>query len=550
MPHRSFASSGTCVIGHANPDTDAICSAIAYAHLLREVSDPHAFAARAGELRPDTAWVLQRFSTTSPTLVTDVRPRVRDMMSAPVITADLSASLLEVARTLRERDLRSLPIIDDQGYLHGLISLEDFARFFLEGSMGADAEDIPLDFDAVVRAIDGTVLVEARDRPLNDKVRVAASSIQIVLERIPPDGVAVVGDRHDAQEALIHHGVAALIVTGGLPVRKEIVTLARQHHVALISCPHHTFETVRLINMSVPARFFMHTDPVTVRETDFLDDVRYTLTTQRGVPVVDNQGHPVGMLARSDLLDPARRPVALVDHNELGQAAEGIDQAEIRAIIDHHRIATVQTSTPIFLRFEPVGATATIIATLYREAGVALPPNIAGLLLAAIVTDTVLFRSPTCTARDRATASELADLIGIDPEDLGREIFSRSFDIAAMSPRELLHRDFKEFGIQGHLYGIAAIETGNATALTSIRTQLLNEMDSIRRQRPFEVVLCLVVDVISEQTDVLISGYETIVAEVLGKPLLPGRLVELPYIVSRKKQVVPLLDDIDARSHA
>lgn len=547
MPHHPPPLPGTCIIGHVNPDTDAICSAIAYAYLLQQTSDPSAFPARAGELRPDTAWVLQRFQSTPPPLISDLRPRARNVMSAPAITAPLSASLLDVARILRERDIRSLPIVDDSGKLAGLLSLEDFARFFLEGSLDTGSEDIPLDFDAIVRNIDGTVLVEARNRPISDIVRVAASSIPIILERIPPGGVAVVGDRHDIQEALIHHGVAALIVTGGLSVQPEIVELAQQHQVNLISCPHHTYETVRRINMCVPARLFMHQDPLTVRENDILDEIRTILTSQRSVPVIDGLDRPVGMLSRSDLLRPFRPPVALVDHNELGQAVEGIESAAIQAIIDHHRAATVQTASPIYMRFEPVGATATIITTLFHEAGISIPHHIAGLLLAAIVTDTVLFRSPTCTSRDRQIAQALASSINIDPEELGREIFNRSFDVATMTPRELLRRDFKEFTVQGHSFGIAAIETGNAAALSPIHSQIIAEMDAMRKQHPYDVVLCLIVDIVAERTHVLIAGHEALVANVFKQPLTKQHTIFLPYIASRKKQIVPHLDDIAAQ---
>jgi len=540
---------GTCVIGHANPDTDSICSALAYARLCELRGERGVFAARQGELRPDTAWVLDRFDVDPPILVTDVRPRLSDVMSAPVVTAPANASLLEVAQSLRQHQLRSLPIVDGSGRLVGLVSLEDFARFFLEGALPEEAEELPLDLDAVVRAIDGSVLVAARDRPLNDKVRVAASSLPIVLERVPPDGVAVVGDRHDIQEALIRHGVGALIVTGGLPVRDHVVDLARECQVTVISTPHHTFAAVRLINMSVPASFFMRRDPVTAQPDSFVADVRPTLAAQRAVPVVDANSRPIGMFSRSDLLRPLRRRVVLVDHNELGQAVAGLNEAEVVAIIDHHRIATVQTANPILLRCEPVGATATIVAQLYQEAAVRIPSDVAGLLLAAILTDTVLFRSPTCTARDRQAAGMLAALAGVDETELGREIFVRASDIRNVSPRELLRRDFKEFPVRGHLYGVSAIETGNAGDLLPLRPALFAELARLQRARPYDVVLCMIVDVVGERTELLISGHAEVVGRVFGQPLIGGAALVLPYVTSRKKQIVPLLEPIDAAIH-
>jgi manganese-dependent inorganic pyrophosphatase len=550
MAATAVLPAGTCVIGHANPDTDSICSAIAYAHFRRLSGDALAYPARQGELRPDTAWVLERFQVESPVLVTDVRPRLADVMSAPVITAPTSASLLEVARTLRERGLRSLPIVDHTGALAGVVSLEDFARLFLEGVLPADTEDLPLDLDTLVRAIDGTVLVAARDRPISDKVRVAASSIRIVLERVPPDGIAVVGDRQDIQEALIYHGVGALIVTGGLAIAEHVVQLAREHHVTLISCPHHTYATVRLINMSVPASFVMRPDPVSAQPGDFVADIRPHLATQRLVPVVDRQRRPVGMFTRSDLLRPTRRRVVLVDHNEPSQAVAGLEEAEVVGIIDHHRINTIQTPTPIVLRCEPVGATATIVAELYHEAGFPVPEAIAGLLLAAIVTDTVIFRSPTSTERDRAVVAALARITSLDPEDFGREIFSRASDIRGLSPSRVLTRDFKEFPVHGNLYGIASIETGNTAALQVLREALRTEMERLRRTRPYEVVLCMIVDVLQEQTEIMICGHEEVVAATFDRPLLDGPLITLPYVASRKKQIVPLLDEIDASIRA
>jgi manganese-dependent inorganic pyrophosphatase len=536
---------GTCVIGHANPDTDSICSAIGYAQLCRLRGDAAVFPARQGDLRPDTAWLLERFGAEPPVLVTDVRPRLADVMSAPVVTAPATASLLEVARMLRERRLRSLPIVEEGGTLAGVVALEDLSRLFLEGAFPADAEDLPIDLDALVRAIDGTVLVAVRDRPISDKVRVAASSIQIVLERVPPDGIAVVGDRHDVQEALIYHRVGALIVTGGLPVRDHIVQLAEAHQVTLISCPHHTYATVRLINMSVPVSFVMRQRPLTAQASDFVADVRPQLATQRSVPVVDRRQHPIGIFTRSDLLRPTRRKVVLVDHNEPSQAVAGLDEAEVIGIIDHHRVNTVQTARPILLRCEPVGATATIVAQLYREAGIAVPERIAALLLAAIVTDTVVFRSPTCTAADRAAAVALGARAGLDPEDFGREIFRRASDLRGVGPAELLRRDFKEYAVNGGLFGIASIETGDAAALLPLRGRLHEEMARLRRTRPYELVLCMIVDVLTEHTDLLICGHEEAVARALGRPLLDGATVSLPYVASRKQQIVPLLDEID-----
>lgn len=549
MTSTAALPAGACVIGHANPDTDSICSAIAYARLCELRGEGPVFPARQGELRPDTAWVLERFGVPPPPLVTDVRPRLADVMSVPVVTAPATASLLEVARTLREQRLRSLPIVDGAGALVGILALEDLARLFLEGVMPADTEDLPLDFDALVRSIDGTVLVAARDRPISDKVRVAASSIDIVLERVPPDGIAVVGDRHDVQEALIYHGVGALIVTGGLPVRSHIISLAERSHVTLISCPHHTYATVRLINMSVPTSYLMQTDLITAQPGDFVADIRPTLASQPTVPVVDRQRRPVGVFTRSDLLRPTRRRVVLVDHNEPNQAVAGLEEADVVGIIDHHRIATVQTASPILLRCEPVGATATIMAQLFHEAAVPIPFDVAGLLLAAIVTDTVVFRSPTCTPVDCRVAQQLASLAALDPEALGREIFTRGSDLSGLSPAEVLARDFKEFPVGDSLYGISAIETGNAGALRSWRERLRDEMRRLRQNRSYEVVLCMIVDVLQEQTELLISGHEAMVAGVFGRPLRDGNLVELPFVASRKKQIVPLLNDIERAIH-
>lgn len=541
------------VVGHKFPDTDAICAAIAYAYLLRATGNEDAVAARQGELRKETEYLLNRFSVPPPMYISDVKARVDDVMVSPAPTVNREDSLYDVGWTLQDRELPALPVVDNDGRLCGLIQVESFADLFMGGVGLSVSEEIPLNMENVVRALGGQVLVEGNGRRLWDKVFVGAMSLESMVHRIEPDSLMVIGDRVDAQKLAIEQGISAIVITGGFPVEEEVLGLARQKQVTLISSRHHTFKTVQLLNLSIPVRHLMTTDVLSAQEDDLLDDARPLLARQPVLPVVDPEGKVVGIVSRSGILRPARQRVALVDHNERSQSVEGLEEAEIMAIIDHHRIYDIRTDAPIYVRFEPLGSSNTIIYKLFRENMTQIPKSIAGIMLGAILTDTILFKSPTSTQEDRRAAEMLAERAGVDLNELGRAVLSAASDVAGKRPRELLLADFKEFALGDLRFGVSSVETVNAAAVAAMRAQLLEEMRALRDERRYASVILMVTDIAHEQTEMLVEGHEREVSEAVGRSLEDGHRIQFPGILSRKKQIVPLLpairDAIATRPH-
>lgn len=537
------------VLGHKNPDSDSICSAIGYAALLRLQGQPEAVAARQGVLRRETSFILERFGIPPPVLITDLRPRVADVMTTPATCADQNQPLYEVGLLLQEKKVRAMPVMDEDSRLVGVVGVEDFAQFFITGLDLEELNHVQLDLESVVRALDGQVLVAAPGRTLRDRAMVGAMDVDSMINRIEPDILLVMGDRTDAQRAAIEVGVGALVITGDKPVAAEILALARARNVAVITVPHHTFTTVRLIQMSTPVRHIMRREVPTCGPADLVEDVRETLRSgpHRSLVVVDEGRRILGMISRTNLLRGVRRRVVLVDHNERSQSVAGIEEAEIVGVIDHHRVADFQTAAPPFMRLEPLGSTSTIVAKLFEEGDIPIPAPIAGVLLSGILADTLLFRGPTTTPQDRRIAAALATRAGVDMHELGTGILVLASDVSDRSAQQLLTSDFKDFSIDGAHFGIGVIETTNAADVLARRGEILAEMAHLR-ERGYTSLLFAAIDILRDSTTVLIEGHADVVAEVLGAPLdASGAALQIPGILSRKKQLVPQLGAIARR---
>lgn len=535
------------VLGHRNPDTDAICSAVGYAALMQAQGASNAVAARQGVMRKETTYVLERFGVPAPRLVTDVRPRVADVMT-PIRTAHLDASLYEVGQILESEGRRVVPIVDEGGRLCGVMAIEDFARNFIAGLELGQMDHVPLNIDNVCKTLGGRMLVEVPGKELHDRVMVGAMEISSMLKRIEPDILLVMGDRADAQRAAIEFGVGALVITGDLPVEEAVLRLAREKGVAVISVPHHTYTTVRMIHLSTAVKHLMRRQVVTCEPDDAVEDVAETLREGRvrSLVVVDDEYKVVGLVSRTNLLRPVQRQIVLVDHNERGQAVTGIEDAEVIGVIDHHRVADFQTRAPLMMRLEPVGATSTIVGKLFDEAGVEVPQEIAGVLLAGILADTLLFKGPTTTAEDKRVAGRLAERAGVDMEEFGRRILDLASDVSDRSPEQLLTTDFKEFSVEGSHFGVGVIETTNGAEVLARYDELLGAMGRMLGQG-YTSLLFAVVDIFREKTTIVVRGNEEEVAETFGAELKGGHVLELEGILSRKKDIVPKLGEVDRK---
>jgi manganese-dependent inorganic pyrophosphatase len=541
MPRKIF------VVGHQNPDTDSIVSAIAYAELLRLQGTENVIAARQGDVWHETHYILDRFGLALPILIEDVRPCARDVMTADLFTGAPDESAYCIGRRLRGQRIRAMPLVDADQRLVGLITVEDFAHILLTGLERDLMDHIHLKVHNVVETLSGRLLVEAKGRRLRDKVMVAAMDLETIRRRVEPGIMMVMGDREDAQRVAIEEGVCALVITGGLPISDDIIALAREKNTTLISSPHHTFTTVRLLNLSIPISHIMRRDVQTASPDDHLDDLRDKLSRQRTIPVLDGEKRVIGVVSRTDLLDPVEHGVYLVDHNERSQTIDGLEEAELLGIVDHHRIADIQSAAPIFFRNEIVGSTSTIIAGLFDEADIPIAAPIAGILLGGLITDTVLFRSPTSTPRDRRVARELAAIAGVEVETFGQDIFAVASDLSGRNPREILTTDFKEFRIDDTPFAVGYMETVHKRRVDEIRDQLLAEMKSLRAEKGYAALLFMVVDIVHSQTEILIAGMEEEVVEAFDQRLTSTHSLILGGVMSRKKQVVPILPRLARR---
>lgn len=533
------------VIGHKNSDMDSVASAYAYAQLLQLQGEEEAIPVRNGDLKPEVRFVLERYQATIPEALDDVYLQVKDVMRRGVSRAYLNQSLLEAGQLMQQSNRRSMPVVDDDDKVHGLITNEDFAKLFFNDLDPLAVNRIPLDRDNLARVLKGQVLVQGK-RHLGKRVLVAAMQAETMADYIEPGCLVVMGDREDAQLAAIERGAAALVITGDLLVSQRTLAQARKHGVLVISTGYHTFTTVRLINLSTRVQDLMSREFDFCHPEDHISDIQTKLMRYRSLPVVDHIGKLVGYLSRTDLIKAQPKRVVLVDHNERSQAVDGIEEAELQGIIDHHRIADIHTSRPIMFRADPVGCTGTIIAGLYHEAGIDIPRDVAGLMLAGLLYDTLILRSPTCTPRDERVAAELAQITGEDIEEYGQAIFAAAASDLNEKPDEaLITSDFKEFTVRETRFAIGTVEIASPATIEKRIPELLETMQHIAHERGYASFLFMIVDIINMRCRLLIWGGELAVADALNVPLeVDGHSALVDGLVSRKKQLVPLLSRI------
>ena len=532
-------------IGHRNPDTDSICSAIGYAHLKQALGE-NVVPARAGKVNAETKFALEHFHVEQPLLLTDLYPRVKDVLLDCKIVVKQHDTLRQLGEIMRDHDLRSVPVTDSKGILVGIVTVSDLAkRYFQELGM-ANLADMRVRYRDIIAAIDAKILVGGVESDfIQGEVRIAAGSIKMIQSHIKENDIVLIGDRHD--ETIIDcvkQGISVLIVTGDGRVSADVIEEAEKRGIFVLSTPYDTYTAARLINQCVPVRRIMHQDPVCFKPLDLLSDIKGTMeeTNYRNYPVVEN-GRLVGIVSRDNLTMPERDRVILVDHNERGQAVEGIEAAKIVEIIDHHRLGGIQTSEPIYTHAEPVGCTATIVANMHWHRDIDIPQSIAGLLLSAILSDTVLFKSPTCTPYDKKTAERLAEIAGVDIQEYGMAMLKAGSGIGDMTPMEIAKNDLKEFTIGDYRIIVSQISVMDTKEVMDLEPQLIEAMSTICEKEGFDMSLVMVTDILEEATYLLYAGSpKTLIGEAFKKDA-SGTHVYLPGVMSRKKQIIPPLSE-------
>ena len=536
------------VIGHRNPDTDSICSAIGYAH-LKQARGENAIAARTGKVNAETAYVLGKMGFEKPKLIIDLYPRVKDIMTSNVVTARRNDTLRDLGRIMKEQHVKSVSVVNEQQMLIGVVSVGDFSQLYFDELEMQDLSHTGVDFAGILRALQGELICgEHLQGKVTGRVHIAAGSDTVIKKFIKSGDIVLAGDRTKAQLTSLECGIACLVVTSNCEVAAEVKELAAQQGVIVIKAIYDTYTCARLINQSIPVEMIMQKNVKFFKPTDLVIDIKKSIaeTKYRFYPVVEN-GRVVGTIQRDNLMIQERTKVILVDHNERGQAVEGIEEAQILEIIDHHRLGGLQTSEPIFIRHEPVGCTATIVANMHWHRSVDIPANIAGILLAAIVSDTVLFKSPTCTNKDRETADKLAAIAGLDIQEFGMSVLKAGASIKGMSTNDIISNDIKEFQIGNYRMAIGQMSVMDSEEILEIKEELKQDMEAMRCKENYDMVLLMVTNIISEGTHLIYTGEPVGLLNQAFDENAEEGVIHLPGVMSRKKQVIPPLSEAAKR---
>ncbi|MCM1217486.1 MAG: putative manganese-dependent inorganic diphosphatase [Lachnospiraceae bacterium] len=534
------------VIGHKNPDTDSICSAICYAHLKGKLNENVEYiAVRAGHLNEESQYVMERFGVQPPVYIKDVRTQVRDIEIRETEGVDQGISLKTAWTLMRDKNVVTLPITEGNK-LAGLITIGDIATSYMDVYDSRILATAKTRYKNILETLDGH-LVTGDENAVFDKgkVLIAAANPDLMENYIEEHDLVILGNRYESQLCAIEMNADCIIVCEGAPVSMTIRKLAEEKGCTVIGTPHDTYTVARLINQSMPIAHFMRRDSlVTFRLDEFTETIKEVMAKKRhrDFPILDKYGNYVGMISRRNLLNMSPKKLILVDHNEKNQAVNGIENAEILEIIDHHRLGSLETIAPVFFRNQPLGCTATIIYQMYRENGVEITKTIASLLCAAIISDTLMYRSPTCTDYDRRTAEELASIAGIKVEEFAREMFKAGSNLKDKEPEEIFYQDYKTFSSNDISFGVGQINAMTEEELADIKRKLRPCLKETAKATKVNMVFFMLTNIISESTELLYVGEnaEELIQNAFGVQADEDSF-RLEGVISRKKQLIPAL---------
>lgn len=533
------------VTGHRNPDSDSICAAIGYAEFKNNTCDTPAIPVRLGELNQETEFVLNYFGVEKPQFLETVKLKVEDLDFDRMEPIAPRTSLKQAWNIIKENNLKSIPVADAHRQLIGMLSTANLTSSYMDiwdnCILGKSSTPLVNILDAL--SAEAQYVNEASDK-FEGKIVVAAMQPETLRKKVSAKDIAIVGDRPEAQETLIELKTSLIIITGSHTMNDSLLAKAKENGVTVISTPYDSFTASRLIVQSIPVEYVMAKENLVYFSTDDLaDDIQKVMaeTRYRSYPVLDSENRVVGTISRYHLISNHKKKVIQVDHNERGQSVHGLEDAEILEIIDHHRVADIQTGNPIYFRNEPVGSTSTIVAKRFFENGLTPSKETAGLLASAIISDTLLFRSPTCTPVDKDICLKLAEIAGIEVESYAKEMFKAGTSLKGKTVEQIFNQDFKPFNIEGTKIGVAQVNTMDIEGFMPLKDEMLAYMEMKAEESGLKMIMLLLTDIINEGSQVLVTGKMPEIAEKAFKMELKDNTAYLPGILSRKKQVIPPL---------
>lgn len=532
------------IIGHKNPDTDSICSAIAYAHLKNQISEAEHIPRSAGLINEETHYVLDRFGVETPKLLSNSYLKVRDVDVNTIPGISSNTSIKEAWATMKDANVYTIAVTKNDE-LEGVISTGDIATSYMDVYDNEILSNARTQYQNIVNTLDGEIITgNPHAHFVKGKVVVAASSPEMMEKIIESDDLVILGNRYEVQLCAIELNASCIIACLNAPISKTIKKLAQERDIVVISTPHDAFTAARLINQSTPVKYFMNKkENLTVFNTkDNVEEIKGIITSKRtrDFPVLDDEGKYYGFISSRRLMEASKRKVILVDHNEKTQAVDGIEQADILEIIDHHRLGGIETLGPVYFRNQPVGCTATIIYSLYKEHKIVPDKTIASLLCAAIISDTLFFRSPTCTWIDEMTAKELAEIAELDLKELAANMFKAGSDLKGKTAEEICYQDFKQFAAGEVKFGVGQVNCMSTEEIEELKAVMVPYLEQVVKKQKLDMVFFMLTNVMDVATELLCCGKNAKELAIQAFKLPEDtETIYLQDVVSRKKQLIP-----------
>ena len=533
------------VTGHKNPDSDSICAAISYAELKNKTGNIPAVPVRLGNVSRETQFILDYFNVEAPEFLETVKLKVEDLKIDNISPISPDISLKMAWNIMRDKNIKSIPVGDHKDHLIGLLSISNLTSSYMDIWDNKILSKSETSIDNIIDTLSAKALyINENVKVFPGKICVAAMQPNSMKEHVDEGDIVIVGDRPEIHEEVINEKVSLMILIGSSSLSDELLAKAKEAGITVISTPHDSFTASRLIIQSIPVRYVMVKDDIVSFSTDDLvEDVKETMleTRYRSYPVVDSEGKVIGTISRYHLISNFKKKVIQVDHNERGQSVPGLEEADVLEIIDHHRVADIQTSNPIFFRNEPIGSTSSIVAKCYFENGIRPSREIAGLLCGAIISDTLLFRSPTCTEQDKYICNKLAEIAGINLEEFAKEMFKAGTSLQGKTVEQIFNQDFKPFTIGDTKIGVAQVNTMDIEGFMPLKDDMLSYMSKKAEEGGFDMLMLLLTDILTEGSQILVAGKQPEIVEKAFKVELKDSMAFLPGVLSRKKQVIPPL---------